>query len=183
MKALPFFIAIACMLGTGPVRAADNPWTKPAEAVKQSEEPPSAEEVALVRQFTVTGRLTKVIGSFSSYGTPSEGGAFKLDLAVLPKEKIEFIRAGDDPLGEAGSKFPAYMPFRGPLVIERLRREAPVRETSRAAIHLAARKDGFTFLINIMADRLEKGSKVRVQIYHAGGSFMGSMAEAEGVLE
>jgi len=81
--------------------------------------------------------------------------------------------------------YPSYIPFSSPLIIERVRREKPVTKPGRAAINISSSGARGKFLIQVQAETLEKGGKVKVLIYQDSGStgFIGSMAEAEGVLK
>lgn len=164
MNLLPLPLAFACLSFS-------------ASALAGERAPAEAED--LVKGFVVTGTLKQVIGNFNSYGTPGVGNTFTLDLANLPTERIQFTR---QPEAGRPDSFPSYMPFSAPLHLEGVRREDPVTKPGRAAINLSTADAGPRFLVQIQADRLEKGSKVRVLFFVGALGFMGSMAEADGVL-
>ena len=170
---------ITCLLILVTALSAEEPAGKANIAVKPVTETkmPTPDELALVKGYIVSGKLTKVIGEFSTYGWPEIGDTFEIDLANLPSEKIQFKRPSR--MGDT-----TYMPFSAPLTIERLRRQQPVTEPGRASINLSARDANQKFLIQVRADRLEDGSKVTIYFSNSGiGTFIGGMAEAEGVLK
>jgi hypothetical protein len=125
--------------------------------------------------LVVHGKMTQVIGRFSSHGGPEAGDSFELDLSHLPQEKIELTRPGEE-------KVASYMPLSAPLAIERLslgkRRDSP----ARAAIDLATTDGSRKLRIRIVTDGLETGSRVRI-LLRESDDFLGSMAEAVGTLE
>lgn len=69
---------------------------RPANAVAEpalESDKPSAEDLALVKSFIVTGTVKQAIGSFNGEGNHLDPGAsFEFDLSNLPKEKIQFTR-------------------------------------------------------------------------------------------
>lgn len=153
---------------------------KGAAASAPATTPTNLENIAILKGLIVTGALTKVIGSFNTFGRPSAGNTFEIDLTILPKEKIQFTRNPADPSAHAGPH-PSYIPFLAPLIIEEVLRR-PGTKDDHAVINLSARHASGKFLIQVLAESLEKGSKVRILFYQDVG-FIGSMAEAEGVLK
>lgn len=158
-------VAIAAILGLSGAYS-QTPAVEPAAKV---------ENVDLVKGLTVTGTLKQVIGDFSSHGTPKIGDTFELNLDTLPKEKIQLT-----PLKKGAS---SYMPFHAPVAITRVKQVKEKSGPRRAVIELSAIDDHSKFVIRIMAEDLAKGSKVRVIFYRPADQFLGSMAEAEGVLK
>lgn len=182
MKHLRLFSAMICLLAVAGATAVDEPTGKgKGGATTTPAKVTSPKDATLVEGLVVKGALTQVIGYFVTYGRPSVGNTFEIDLSNLPKEKMEFTRNAEDRSGHSGP-YPSYIPFSVPLMIERVRQEEPVAKPGRAVIHLSANDGGRKFLIQVQADSLEKGSKVRVLFYQDGG-FIGSMAEAEGVFK
>ena len=158
-------VALAAILGPGWAHS-QTPVVEPAAKV---------ENVDLVKGLTVTGTLKQVIGDFSSHGTPEIGDTFELNLDTLPKEKIQLT-----PLQKGAI---SYMPFHAPMAITRVKQVTEKSGPRRAVIELSAIDDHGKIVIRIMAEDLAKGSKVRVIFYRPADQFLGSMAEAEGVLK
>lgn len=158
-------VAIAAILGLSGA-SGQTPDVEPAANV---------ENVDFVKGLTVTGTLKQVIGDFSSHGTPKIGDTFALDLGALPKEKIELTPSKKDAV--------SYMPFHAPMAITRVKQAKGRSGSHRTVIELSAIDDHSKFVIRIVAEDLAKGSKVRVIFYRPADLFLGSMAEAEGVLE
>jgi hypothetical protein len=130
-----------------------------------------------VKGFVVTGALTKVIGTFHSRGVPNAGLLFEIDLGNLPQKKFTFV----DPQ-RPFEKASFFIPFSATLAIESVRLQKG--GTGRAVINLSAVDASGKFLIQVAAEKLEKGRKVKVWFSRDGGTeFMGSMAEAEGILK
>ena len=130
---------------------------------------------AQLKGFVVSATLKQSIGNFSCYSQIAIGDRFELDLDHLPVKALELIPAKPD--AERHS-----LPFRAPLQIDRAYRwtgeKTSVIEISEAANATAPRE----CRILVVAQSLEKGSTVWVRIY-VGGGFIGSMAQAEGVLK
>lgn len=181
MKPLRHPSLFVALLLAAALHGAERPAGETPPAIKPSAqiEVPSPEHLELVKGLVVAGTLKQVIGTFSSYGTPSVGNTFELDLSKLPAEKLVFTRIPDDLSSRSG---PSYIPFSAPMTIEQVRRGRAVTGPSRTAIQLSARDAHGKFLIQIITEGLEKGSKVRIGFYKEGG-FLGSMAEGEGVLK
>ena len=135
----------------------------------------------LVKGLIVTGTLKQAIGTFSSFGIPSVGNTFEIDLTNLPKDKIVFTRPKSDPLAQSGAS-PSYMPFHAPMSVTRVQQVKKETGPRRTVIELSAIDRHDKFVIRIMAEDLAKGSKVIVIFYHPA-DVIGSMAEAEGVLK
>lgn len=162
-------VALAAILGLG-CAYSQTPNVDPA---------PKVENADLVKGLTVTGTLKQVIGSFNSFGIPNIGNTFEIDLSNLPKEKITFTRPKDSADSGLG---PSYMPFHAPMSITRVQQVKKATGPRRSVIELSAIDRHDKFVIRIMAEDLAKGSKVTVIFYHPH-DFLGSMAEAEGVLK
>src|SRR5437899_12944613 len=97
------FITCLCLLGvTTGNTTGQSPPTTPL---------PTAENVALLKGLIVTGKLTEVTDTFNSFGIPSVGNAFEINLSNLPKEKIEFTCHAPNSLIPDAS----YIPFKGAL--------------------------------------------------------------------
>ncbi len=181
MKLLRHLSLFVALLLAAALHGAERPPGETTGSAKPSAQitAPSPEHMELVKGLVVAGTLKQVIGTFSSYGTPSVGNTFELDLSKLPGEKLVFTRIPDASSNRSG---PSYIPFSAPMAIEEVRRGSSVTGPTRTAIHLSARDAHGKFLIQIITDGLEKGSKVRIGFYKEGG-FLGSMAEGEGVLK
>lgn len=132
------------------------------------------ENADLVKGRTVTGTLKQVIGDFSSHGRPEIGDTFEINLDALPTEAIQLT-----PLKKGAT---SYMPFHAPMTITRVKQVKEATVPRRTVIELSAIDRHDKFVIRILAEDLAKGSKVRVIFYHPQ-DFLGSMAEAEGVLQ
>lgn len=132
------------------------------------------ENVDLVKGLSVTGTLKQVIGSFGSHGIPKLGDTFEINLDNLPQEKIKLAPVK---IGES-----SYMPFHAPMTVTRVQQVKKESSPRRTVIELSAIDRHDKFVIRILAEDLAKGSKVIVIFYHPA-DFLGSMAEAEGVLK
>ena len=129
----------------------------------------------LLKGLTVTGTLTKVIGNFGTPGIPEAGDAFELELDKLPQLMLKFQTPDERTRAH-------YMPFPRPLKVESMKQAKKGSGSGRAAIHMSAGDGDRRVLIQVIAESLQPGSKARICLYENGG-FIGSMAEAEGVLK
>lgn len=134
-------------------------------------------EIAVDRvgDLTVRGTITQTIGAFGSHGEPRIGDTFELDLGALPTNKLSFSRSG--------SQEPqAYIPLQGPISVDHLRVGKAVTGPARTAIFLSTPDGEGRLRIQITADSLKPGGKVRIGFSRDDG-FLGSRAEAEGVFK
>jgi hypothetical protein len=138
------------------------------------EAPDDSEARMLVKGLIVEATLQQVIGTFNTHGRPQIRDKFAIEFDNLPQKMLKLI-----PAEKGGSP---YIAFSAPLVIERIKRSGKIEPPRRAVIHLSASDAQGKFLIQIIAESLERGSKVRIFLYQEGG-FVGSMAEADGVLK
>jgi hypothetical protein len=152
-------------------------WNRAAEAKAEAEKEAAqtAAVVAQLKGLVVSASLKQSIGSFSSFGAPAVGNSFEIDFDKLPTEKLTLTAAEPG----HGSH---YIPFSGPLRIEYAKQGKKVTGPARTVINLSAGTAGSMFRIQVLAEGLEKGSKVRVILYRDSG-FAGSMAEGEGVVK
>jgi hypothetical protein len=155
------------------IKAADEAEEKSQVLALSAEE--AKEATALVKGLVVTGTLTKVIGGLGSPGTPAAGDAFELEFDKLPHLMLKFVTA-------EANHGTHYIPLPAPLQVVHVKQSAKVDGPRRTAIHLSAKSASNKLLIQVLAESLEKGSKVRIYLYVDSG-FLGSMAEAEGVLK
>jgi hypothetical protein len=134
----------------------------------------SPDKRELVQGLIVQGTLKQVIGHFNTHGRPEIGDTLELEFDNLPQKMLKLKPQKN------GSP---YIPFSTPLLLTDVKQQsAKLEPPRRAVIHLAAGDANSKFLIQIVAESLERGSKVRIYLYQDGG-FIGSMAEAEGVLK
>jgi hypothetical protein len=133
--------------------------------------------------LSVRGTMKQIIGTFDSYGIPQIGDNFELNLTNLPQGKISFTR-----LHDPQNTFLAYVPFGGSLAVQKVEIVAKSGSIGWskgcAIIHLTTDMTiGEKFMIEIWVGELKKGSLARIYIYKASRGYIGSMAEAEGVLK
>ncbi len=154
------------------IKAADDPVKLQED--KQAAEVAAKEAAELVKGLAVTGTVTKAIGNFCSPGRPVAGDTFEFAFDELPQEKLKFTTP------DAQTH---YIPLSAPLHVVHVKQQGEkISGPRRAAIHLSATDADRKFLIQVIAESLEKGSKVRIYVYENSG-FLGSMAEGEGELK
>lgn len=133
------------------------------------------EAIGLMQGYVIHAELKQSIGIFSSFGIPKIGDTFTLDLAQLPKDMLKLKTPGNDAR-------PSYIPFSSQPRVVSVKQGPRDQKPRRTVIDLATPDAGREVRIRIMADGIEEGSKVRLQIYRPG-DFIGSIAEAEGTLK
>jgi hypothetical protein len=181
MKLLRLLLTGICILTVPAAKADEKPTDKQeGSAAKTLKTTTPTGENADLTGLIVTGTMKQIIGSFSTYAYPSIGEVFAIDLKNLPGEKIEFTRSPSDPVAHAGRNLP-YVPFSAPLNIERVDKREKGDGTS--IILLSSRGSSSTLLIQVRAEELEKGSKVRIYLYEEVYGRIICMAEAEGFLK
>ncbi len=172
MKLLQHLTLLACILVANSVPAAENRGNPAADTDK-----PSAEDLALARNFIVTGTVKQAIGSFSGHSFLHIGATFELDLSNLPKEKLLFTLPPANPLQQPRNG--GYIPFNAPMEIVKVKKSSG----GRVGIYMSASDSNGRFLIQIVADLPPKpGSWCSVLFYREGGGgfINSSMAEAGG---
>jgi hypothetical protein len=131
--------------------------------------------------LVVQGRMKQIIGGFSTYGHPCPGDTFEIDLAHLPKGKIDLARPDFDPNRDV---YP-YIPLEGELIIEKV--DVGQKDIGGSVVRLttdtAANRTGGHLIVQVWADELKKGRKVRIYFLESSPDRIGCMAEAEGVLK
>lgn len=122
-----------------------------------------------------TNTVKQAIGNFNSYSPIRIGDSFELDFDSLPVKRIELISA------QTGKTH--IVPLGAPLQIQEAFRWSGGKTCAIKIMEASTANPPHDCRILIVAQSLEKGSTVQVRIYVSGGGFIGSMAEAEGVLK
>jgi hypothetical protein len=148
-------------------------------AAAEPTKPPAADDVAYVKGFILRGMLKQLIGSFSTFGHPKVGDTFEIDLANLPKDRINFSRAASDTAANSGPR-PAYVPFSVPLTIEQVEKRIPAHGSS--LIRLSSMDASRKFVIQVRVSELVNGATARVFLYEETYGTIQCLAEAVGVL-
>jgi hypothetical protein len=160
------FLPLAVFFASVTLTGAEEPGPRNAgEAVKAKEPVANLE---LVKNLRVSAMMKQIIGSFGPFSPVEIGETFELDLGNLPLQIIKLSRSA--------------VSIPGFLAIEQV---TPVKKNyGWNVIRLSGANDSGKLVIQVNADTLEAGGKVRAYFYQteADGKIL-CMAEAEGVLK